>query len=581
MEIRQLDVENYRGIKNLSFKIPKGQKFVSLIGPGDSRKSTILDAISLATTDRWNVSISDTDFYDCNPLNSIRISIVISALSGRLLRDDMLGLSLSGISDEGSLSHDPVDGSEACVIVQLVIDHDLEPMWSVERHGVSTEGRPLSASIRRALGIFKVDERLDIHLRWTRASALSKLSNQDGSTTSIMAEAARAARMAITEMSSQGLEAVSHQVRDRFHAVGGGSFSDIKPGLDTSLSSSGGNLALYDGKVPLTNHGLGTRRLAGLAVQYLASANKAILLIDEIEYGLEPHRLVNFMRKLKDDDDLQQIFVTTHSPIAVEQLSTTDLAVVRANGGTVTASLLDLKSSTTVRLQRSRPSSWLARRIVVVEGKTEEGLLLHLVEHWDKRRLQNGKSTTAGLGVVIQDGQGGSEAPPRALELALRGYETALFLDNDVRTVDRAVRKAAGAGVAVFRWNEPNNTEQQVCAELSAEQLTSLLRLGVSIRRDTDSVKSDLIKAGLPPESPGLNVEDWILIGPLSLDQIRKIVSDATINSTWFKGVDQGRELGEWLVNESPGLSKTSVISVLLSLKKFIYGDDDDDGDDA
>ena len=56
-----------------------------------------------------------------------------------------------------------------------------------------------------------------------------------------------------------------------------------------SLTNAQGNLALFDGDVPLTNFGLGTRRLAGVAAQQMAHDDATLLLIDEVEYGLELH----------------------------------------------------------------------------------------------------------------------------------------------------------------------------------------------------------------------------------------------------------------------------------------------------
>lgn len=573
MEVRRVEIENYRGIKSLDFRIPKDQRFVCLVGPGDAGKSTVLEAIHLAVSDRWNITVSDTDFYNCDPSSSIRIRVTVADLDEQLLRENALGLCLSGISEDGTMHRDPADGTDPCAIVQLEIDESLEPRWTVERYGEPDSGQVLSASVRRAFAALRVDERIDVHLRWTRTSALGRLSGQAGGTTSAMAEAARAARMAIENLESSELSQVSQSVQARFHAVGGGDFEAIRPGLDTSLSSAGGNLALYEGSVPLTNYGLGTRRLAGVAVQQLAAGSRSIVLIDEVEYGLEPHRLVSFLRHLKADPVIKQVFVTTHSPIAVEQMATTDLAIIRSGADQTTAAFLDTKSSTTTRLQRQRPSSFLARRLVVVEGKTEEGFLLQLIEHWDSERLESGASTAAGRGVVIQDGQGGSDAPPRAAEFQKRGYETALLLDNDDRSIDKAVRRAEEAGSTVFRWTEGFNTETEVVSELTTRNLTSLLQLGISVRRNEATVRNDLLASGMPEVVTGLDVDHWVEYNNVSLEDARQFIGAAMVEAEWFKGVDQGRELGEWVMTNRNSFSNTDLAATLHGLKTFIYGD--------
>ena len=57
--IRRLEIRNFRSIKILDWAPSAGIN--CLIGPGDSGKSTILDAIDLCLGARRNVSIADTD----------------------------------------------------------------------------------------------------------------------------------------------------------------------------------------------------------------------------------------------------------------------------------------------------------------------------------------------------------------------------------------------------------------------------------------------------------------------------------------------------------------------------------------
>lgn len=93
-------------------------------------------------------------------------------------------------------------------------------------------------------------------------------------------------------------------------------------GSTSQLSNSNGNLALYDGPIPLTGFGLGSRRLAGVATQQLTHAGKGVLLIDEVEYGLEPHRLVNLLTQLQRPGEYALALATTHSLVLAQRLST-------------------------------------------------------------------------------------------------------------------------------------------------------------------------------------------------------------------------------------------------------------------
>ena len=62
MKVRHLSIKNFRGIKELSWH--PGPGINCLIGPGDSGKSTILDAIDLLLTARRTATFSDVDFHD-------------------------------------------------------------------------------------------------------------------------------------------------------------------------------------------------------------------------------------------------------------------------------------------------------------------------------------------------------------------------------------------------------------------------------------------------------------------------------------------------------------------------------------
>ena len=64
MRITNLEIINFRGIKNASIVFPRDERVLCLIGAGDSTKSTILQAIEWILWPSWNLSASDSDFYE-------------------------------------------------------------------------------------------------------------------------------------------------------------------------------------------------------------------------------------------------------------------------------------------------------------------------------------------------------------------------------------------------------------------------------------------------------------------------------------------------------------------------------------
>ena len=568
MRVRRLWVENFRGIRVLDWKLPTDQRLVALVGPGDTGKSTILEAIHYLLGDRWMIPFADTDFYKANVEDPILIKALLMELPPSLKKEAALGLWLSGVDQDGEPHQDPEDGYEPALLVQLAVDTSLEPKWSVLR--ADGEQQNLTSSQRRSFSTFKVDDRTDAQLRWSRNSPLGRLSLDSGGEREALASASRAARDALADHENSSLSELAAKVQERANKIGGGRFSDVKPGLDTSRSSMGAALALYEDVVPLTSYGLGSRRLASLAVQQLAAGSRSVAVVDELESGLEPHRAVRLLNYLLSDDDYSQVIVTTHSPVIVEQAKIENLATVQSTDGVVTVTCLGGTSDAMLRLRRARPSSLLARRVVVAEGKTEHGLLLECLETWDAARTKLGLSTSAGEGVAIQDAGGGTEVAPRAKALVELGFAVAGLVDNDDRSVDTAVLDAQAAGAIMIRWDLGLSTEHQICSELQADGLNSFIERGVERRTSPQTVLDDLNSLDAKHPVRSLDVTDWIGDG-ITIEAARTRVASAAIARKWFKEVEGGRVLGKWVMELAASEQLATTISHLNEVRDFIY----------
>lgn len=574
MEIRRIDIQNFRGIKDLTWKIPAGRRFITLIGPGDSTKSSILSAIDMALSDRWNLSFSDTDFYQSDVTEAISIRVSLADLPPEIRQHNVLGLHLNGLDGAGELHQDPEDDHETCVTICLTVDGELEPKWTVFRPAKGSEEAAVSSATRRLIGTYKVDERIDAHLRWTKTSALGRLTETKSGAAKMLVEANRTARAAVANSIPEGLEQLTRSIQDKMHDLGSGEFGDLKPGLDQSLSSSSGNLALYEGEVPLTNYGLGTRRLAGVAAQQLAHDGKAFLLVDEIEYGLEPHRLANLLAQLRRTEVSGQVFVTTHSPTVLRHVAADDLAVVRAfGGGRVEVKCLEAGDGNLQKLLRASPEAFLARRIVIGEGKTEYGLLLGLLDRWDAESAKNGNPGSAALGVVAVEGSG-SETVTRGEILDDLGYEVTLLLDSDVDEVNvKADSFAFRQRAAVVRWRDDFNLERAVCEVLDTDGLTALIQLGIELSEHPEdgavNFLTHLNNFGLPSEINKLDVVDWTKAG-LTLSQSRELIAKVASKKSWFKQVHRGRDLAKHLM-AAAHLEGSDELAKVKALRTAIY----------
>ena len=98
MKIRKIEVERFRGIQKLDWDVRRD--FICLVGPCDSTKSTILDAIDLALSTRWNVQFDDTDLQDGNTDQPIT-KITIGEIPDEIKSDAKYGLFAQDLPWEG------------------------------------------------------------------------------------------------------------------------------------------------------------------------------------------------------------------------------------------------------------------------------------------------------------------------------------------------------------------------------------------------------------------------------------------------------------------------------------------------
>ena len=540
MVIRKLKIANFRGIEQLEWVIPADKKLICIIGAGDSGKTTILDALDWLLGDRWNLPISFADFKDES--KPIVITATLSQIPNELLSVDSCGLCLRGISEAGEIASEPFDGFEQCLVVELSIGIDFEPTWSIIR----PDGSPtlFRASIRRKLGVSKLDERVDTHLRWSRNSALGKVSRGTNGAEAALRDATQAARNALNELSVPAdFTSVLDEIKAGARALGAADYSDMAPGLD--VSSGYGSLALYSENVPVHRYGLGTRRLTSLAIQKLGATDKSTLLIDEAESGLEPHRVIGLIEALRSDEDISQALLTTHSSNAVESCSAAEIAILANRNGIARCSFVPEELE---GLHRSNPSPFLARSIIVVEGQTEEGLYRAFAECHDKKARAEGKPTLAARGVCICQGNGGANAVSKAIGFASLGYKVALLVDADDSDTNDKLESATQSGVYIFSWPIGWSTESAIFDALEKEQISQLLAFivdeGIVSPERVNSDFSNNELGTFDPSSPGAC---WL---SMPEEAVRKIlVASASKRKGWFKSVPASIELGKWLID--------------------------------
>ena len=102
MQIYQVELKHFRGIEEGCFSFPK--PIVCLIGPGDSTKSTILDAIEYVLSPNWFIPFDDSDFTNCDISKKIEITITVGPIPEEMQSENKFGLCLRGWDKKGNFS---------------------------------------------------------------------------------------------------------------------------------------------------------------------------------------------------------------------------------------------------------------------------------------------------------------------------------------------------------------------------------------------------------------------------------------------------------------------------------------------
>src|SRR3954463_8044390 len=208
-----------------------------------------------------------------------------------------------------------------------------------------------------------------------------------------------------------------------------------------SVSFVGGTISLHDeGGVPLRNLGIGSMRLLIAGLQRKAAEKATIILVDELEHGLEPHRIVRFVNSLgsKEQDPPLQVFAPSHSPVALSELSVHQLGVVR-HTSTYHKIITWAASHDLQGVIRSYPGAFLAASIYICEGASEVGFLRGIDQYLVANHLHY--TSIFASGSFLVDIGGASKIYSRVDAFITLGYRISVLRDDDVQP-DHALEQA-------------------------------------------------------------------------------------------------------------------------------------------
>lgn len=560
MEIKHLKVKNFRGIKELDWFLPG--KYICLIGPGDSTKTTILDAIEYALYPSYTISFDDTDFFDCNIDQPIEIFVSIANYPEEFQEDSKFGMYQRGI--ENSKIVDETEGEYLILTIKLTVSKDLDPEWTiyVDR---DLDKKEISHRMREKLGMMRIGSQVDRHFTWGRGSILNKWSENIDQAKAMIANAVRKAKEGFDEQQIEDLPDIISKISRASGKFGLQPKGSFKAHLDTkSISFGYGAISLNDDNIPVRQLGSGSKKLLASSLQVESTKEGAILLFDEIETGLEPHRLRNLIRVLKKELEYKgQIICTTHSSVSIVEFDALNLVIVRKENGIICCCTIPTEVQNVIRRV---PEAFLARKVLVCEGATEFGFLLAFEDYLVSQNYDN----FGYKGIAVVDGEGDTFKQV-CQGLNTLGYSTAAIIDSDKLTSSE-IYGLEQIGIKVIHWADNVSIEERVFLDIPKDKISLIVEHAyrLKFKDGEESTKESLlgsINSKLNSNFPSIdeisNYQDKT--------QLRKVLGEIANKNKWFKRPDKGEKLGKLIFAFYDEMQDKDIYLKMQQLKSWLY----------
>lgn len=492
-----LHIENFRGIKKMDCQFGSSN-VICLIGHCDAGKTTILTAISYLFSSSWTIPVSDEDFHKMNIEEPIRIEGIIANVPAELITFDKFGLH--------TFEYGNLESPSQCLKLVLTIEKDLEPRWEVcnvnndEYHAISHKDRSL-------FNIRLIDDYFDAQFNMSKYSLLknlvSSLTDKPQLSSNIGVDLIREIRDKLNIGEATAAQ-VSDKLNESIRKIGGEGRKYSLAVPMGELMLRGNQVGLQADDVPVKLLGKGTRRQLSLALQLaLNNDDTSSILIDEVEQGLEPYRVKTIVRALKDTK--QQVFMTSHSSMALAELDATDLYLVKSGSD----KLVHLDENYQALL-RSNPDAFFFDKLIVCEGETEYGFFLEL----DRYLWLNEGYTTSSYSASPLLGKGKGMIP--IIEsLNNLGVNNLCFMDND----DDDATEALNGKTIICNCEKGYSIEQQIFKDAPTPAIQEYVEWAKAHTKLSDDFEFN--------------------------ESQRDFLGKQSKSGKWFKSVGGGRLLGE------------------------------------
>ncbi len=544
-KLRYLKISHFRGIESFEQFFSDG--ITCIIGRGDSCKSTILDAIAYVFAQSWTLRLNDSDFYICDTSSPIIIEGVVSDIPDELVLK--FNNHLRGITTDDKLiddmeSEDAIDAQNVLTI-RLTIGRDLEPFWEVVSYN-GIDPTIIKATDRGKLNVFTVSDYTDRHFSLNKGNPLYSLYRQlNGEPIhdheNLVLDVVREAKDAFDTQIGNKFEMVIEKVKV-IAAELGITLNEMKAMLDhKDIAISENKVSIHEEGIPFRLKGRGSKRLLSLAIQLSLTQPSGIILIDEIEQGLEPDRVQHLVSVLARYID-KQVIITTHSSNVIVEILCTSLFIMRKG-----AKCLQYVESEMQGIIRKNPEAFFAKKVLVCEGATEIGFCRAL----NQSRIDAGKASAACKGVKFADGTG-NEMIKYVEGFNKLLYHTALLCDSDCIDINKRKPELKAAGIKVIDCEENNSIEQQIFKDVSWATIKEIIQIAIKkvaedniiTYEEAEKIIFTTINACLQNKIE--QIENWY---ENEYVELRQALGKAAKNKGWYKRQTHGNDMGKCVLS--------------------------------
>lgn len=551
--LHYLHIENFRGIENFSNTFGP-ENYCVLIGRGDSGKSTILKAISYLLNPSWNLNITDFDFHNMDVQKNILIEGVFTDIPDEIGSFEKFGQYVQVIDTNGTVTSniEEVEGIR-CIKIRFVVDDSLEPKWYVVSDR-EIGNKEISSRDREKFKMFSVSDYIDSQFSLCKGSPLSRL------LTASSRQSVQSLRKIFAELSREAYQIVSQtdkldNLRDHVSVLKskantfGLKLEDLVALIEFSGSSySESNISIHHNNIPARLLGKGSKRLLSIAIQMELISEGGIVLIDEVEQGLESDRIRHLVKHLFRTSK-GQVFLTTHSNDVLVEAKCNQVFLMKKE-----ATTLRHFNTSKQGILRKHPKAFYGLRVVSCEGATEEGLVRALGDYLQAKTNLG----IEGRDIVTIDAGGGNEFYKMAVAFSECDFNVVVFCDSD-KEADLADDKnvVLANHIPIVQCEMGLALEQQIFNHIPWDGVLELLKWA---EENTD-------KSIFPISGTLLYSVDEIanLQEKDREDARKKIGAAAKSKQAWYKNINGGEALGEIIMRYFDGMNDDNPLKKEIS----------------